>query len=194
MTRSRRLPAAPPNVRPSLSVPVWDRAVRALHWALVAAVALAALSTVAIFGAHRPAGYAALAIVALRALWGGCGGRYARFAQCVRGPVSTGRYLRRVLRRCEPRHLGHNPLGAWMAIALMLCVAALGLTGGLYTTDAFWGDAGVEALHRGLAWTLLALVLLHLGGVIYTSLRHRENLVTSMFSGTKRAPRGDDID
>jgi cytochrome b len=43
---------------------VWDGVVRLLHWALVASVALASLSTLMWFDAHRPAGYAAVAVVA----------------------------------------------------------------------------------------------------------------------------------
>ena len=175
------------------TLPVWDRAVRVLHWALVAAVALAAISTVLFVGAHRPAGYAALALVLVRVLWGLVGRGHARFAQFVRGPVATLRYAHRWLQRREPRHLGHNPLGAWMVLALMACVSGLALTGWLYTTDAFWGSEAVEVAHRALAWTLLALVALHIGGVIFTSLRHRENLVAAMLDGRKRAPAETDI-
>ena len=173
---------------------VWDRAVRALHWALVVSVALAALSTVVLFGAHRPAGYVALAVVVLRGAWGVFGGRYARLDEFVRGPRATLRYALAVLRRREPRFLGHNPLGGWMVVALMLCIAGLALTGWLYTTDAFWGDETVERLHRALAWALLGLVVAHVAGVIYTGVRHRENLVASMLSGRKRAPQSNDID
>ena len=75
----------------------------------------------------------------------------------------------------------------------MACVAGLALTGWLYTTDAFWGDETVEAVHLALAWGLLGLVVVHVAGVIFTSLRHRENLVASMVHGDKRAPEGDDI-
>jgi len=172
---------------------VWDRAVRALHWVLVGAVALSALGLVALFGVHQPAGYVALAAVVLRIVWGVRGSHYARFAQFVRGPRAAWRYARAVAAHSEPRHLGHNPLGAWMVLALMACVAGLALTGWLYTTDAYWGDETVEAVHLALAWGLLGLVVVHVAGVIFTSLRHRENLVASMVHGDKRAPEGDDI-
>ena len=165
---------------------VWDPLVRVLHWSLVAMLLLSWLGTFAIAGTHQPAGYVALALVLLRLVWGGVGSKYARFSQFVRGPRATWNYLMAVLRRREPRHIGHNPLGAWMILALLACVAGLGLTGWLYTTDAFWGDATVEALHVGLAWTLLGLVLLHIAGVFYTSRRQRESLLLAMFSGRKR--------
>ena len=84
-------------------------------------------------------------------------------------------------------------LGGWMVLALMLCVIGLGVSGWLYTTDAFWGDESVEQVHRALAWALLGLVAVHVAGVLFTGWRHRENLVASMLDGDKRAPEGDDI-
>ena len=178
-------------------MPVWDRVVRLAHWTLVASVALAWLSTIAALAAigrwHQPVGYLALAAVLLRALWGIAGpNRYARFAQFVRAPRATWAYARDLLAHREPRYLGHNPLGAWMIVALMACVIGLALTGWLYTTDRFWGDETVETVHEVLAWTLLALAALHIAGVAYTSFRQRENLVRAMFDGTKAAPRGRD--
>ena len=172
------------------TVPVWDRVIRTLHWALVVSVALAGVSLIDSLGVaalHRPAGYAALAIVALRVLWGVAGSANARFTQFVRGPRPTLHYLRLLIARREPHLLGHNPLGAWMVLALLLCVAGLGLTGWLYTTDWFWGSERVEDLHRALAWALLGLIVLHVAGVIFTSVRQRENLIAAMFSGRKRA-------
>ena len=177
--------------------PVWDRLVRALHWTLVASVTLAWLSTIALLSAigfsHEAAGYVALAAVLLRIFWGFGPSPHARFAQFVRGPRATLSYTRAVAARREPRYLGHNPLGAWMVLALMACVIGLALTGWLYTTDRFFGDETVDAVHQILAWTLLALIGLHVFGVIFTSLRHRENLVRAMFDGKKAAPRSTDI-
>jgi cytochrome b len=180
-----------------LTVPVWDRLVRALHWTLVASVTLGWLSTIALLSVigftHQPAGYVALAVVLVRIAWGLGPNRYARFVQFVRGPRATLAYTRAVAARREPRHLGHNPLGAWMVLALMGCVVGLALTGWLYTTDRFFGDETVDLIHQVLAWALLALIGMHLAGVIFTSLRHRENLVRAMFDGKKSAPREDDI-
>jgi len=84
--------------------------------------------------------------------------RRARFAGFVRGPRQTLGYARTVLRRREPRHLGHNPLGGWMVLALFAWIGALALTGWLYTTDRYWADETVEWLHELLAWSLIGLV------------------------------------
>ena len=175
------------------AVNVWDRAVRCLHWALVLAVAGAWITTERWVWAHQAVGYVALGVMLLRLLWGFSGSRYARFAQFVRGPRTTWRYLLQLRARREPRYIGHNPLGGWMVLALLLCVLALGLTGWLYTTDWFWGDALVDALHHELAWALLVLAVMHVVGVLFTSLRHHENLLRAMCSGVKRAPHEDDV-
>jgi cytochrome b len=172
---------------------VWDRPVRVLHWALVLAVAGSWLSTIWLGDWHQPAGYLALGLVLLRSAWGAAGGRHARFAQFVRSPLATAAYLRQLLQRREPRYLGHNPLGGWMVVALLGCVIGLGLTGWLYTTDRFWGDERMDHAHQTLAWSLLGLIVLHLSGVLFTSLRHRENLVRAMLDGAKRAPGPDDL-
>ena len=174
-------------------IAVWDRPVRLLHWVLAAAVLVAWLTTLVGFSAHQPAGWVALAAVVLRTGWGFAGSRYARFAQFVRAPRATLHYLRAALRAREPRFIGHNPLGGLMVLALLLVVAGLALTGWLYTTDWLWGDEQVEQWHRVLAWALLGLVALHVAGVLHASLRHRENLLRAMFSGTKNAAANDDV-
>jgi cytochrome b len=155
-------------------VRVWDRPVRLLHWLLVAAVAAAWLTTVRMLRWHEPVGYLAAAVVLARVLWGFAGTPHARFAGFVRGPAATGAYAALVLDGREPRYLGHNPLGGWMVLALLTGVAALGITGWLYSaTDMFWGEAWLERLHAWLGWSLLGLVALHVAGVAFTSRRHR---------------------
>ena len=183
-------PATPPLVAP---LAVWGAVVRLLHWTLAAAVATAWASSEHDAMLHEAAGWVALAATALRLLWGACGSRRARFSQFVRGPRGTWCYLRDVLRSRAPRHLNHNPLGAWMVVALLAAVIGTGATGWLFTTDRWWGDARVAALHEGLAWTLAVLAVLHVAGVVFTSLRHRENLPWAMLTGIKRAPSGDDV-
>lgn len=182
-------PTAAPAARP-----VWDVVVRGIHWALAVACCAAWVTTSAALRWHEPVGYAALALVGLRFVWGFVGSRHARFAQFVRGPRATFAYAARRARGAAPRYLGHNPLGAWMAVLLWACVALLGLTGWLYSTDTFWGEPWLDRTHAVLGWSLLALVALHVAGVVLTSWHHRENLVAAMFTGRKRAAQPLDVD
>lgn len=178
---------------------VWDLLVRLLHWSLVAAIVIAWLSTLHLgFGStHEPAGYVALAVVATRVLWGLLGRRpgaqYARFSQFVRPPAAVRHYAHLLRAHREPRYIGHNPLGGWMVLALLACIASIGITGWLQTTDRYWGSEVLEFIHHKLAWALLGMIALHVLGVIVTSLRHRENLVAAMFTGRKDPVQPHDI-
>lgn len=172
---------------------VWDVFVRAAHWTLVAAVGCAWLTRHGGGRWHEALGYVALGVVAARIVWGVVGPRYARFAQFVRTPSATLEYARRVVAHAEPRYLGHNPLGGWMIVALVAAVLAATVSGWLYTTDRFWGVEWVEEAHEHFSNGLLALVALHVAGVVFSSRRHGENLVRAMISGEKRAPGPDDV-
>ena len=172
---------------PQGMIPVWDLAVRVLHWSLVLSVAAAWLT---------PAQPGTLARVArlrdARDRRGADGlgiprGRgHARFAEFMRSPAATAAYARDCPGSDARSALGHNPLGGWMVVALLAMVALVGFTGWLYTTDRFWGIAWVERLHSTLSDVLFVFVALHILGVVFTSKRHRENLLASMLHGRKR--------
>jgi cytochrome b len=174
-------------------IKVWGPLVRIGHWTLALGIAAAWLTRHGAGAWHEWIGYGSLFLVALRVLHGLTGPRHARFAGFVRSPEATLGYAQLLSRGREPRYLGHNPLGGWMVIALLAMAALAGISGWLYTTDAWWGDARMESLHEGLAIALLVLVALHVTGVVVTSLRHRENLVAAMFHGRKRPASGDDV-
>jgi cytochrome b len=96
-------------------------------------------------------------------------------------------YLRDALRFRAPRHLGHNPAGGAMIVALLTALAGTAATGFMMTTDAWWGAQWVEDLHEALANATLVLVGLHVVGVLFASIAHGENLVRAMITGRKRA-------
>ena len=104
------------------SVRTWDLPVRVFHWALVLLV-ISQLVTASVGGNamqfHAFGGYAILALVLFRILWGFLGGTHARFRDFVRGPGPVGRYAKSLLRGSHPSHRGHNPLGGWSVLAML---------------------------------------------------------------------------
>jgi len=177
-----------------MTVRVWDPIVRIVHWALALAVVLGWATTAALLsGWHEAVGDGAFALVAVRVVWGVLGPRFARFAQFVRSPRATWAYAGDVVRGRARRHLGHNPLGAWMVLSLLACIAGLAATGWLYGTDEFWGDRTVERIHVALAWAIVVLSVVHVAGVVVTGVVYGENLVAAMLHGRKREPAADDV-
>ena len=168
------------------TVSVWDPFVRLFHWSLVAAIATAWLVEEGEL-VHRYAGYVAGGLVTARILWGFVGTKYARFSQFIRSPFAALRYLREEATGRGQRYIGHNPAGAAMIIALILLTLGTGFTGWLSTTEAYFGVDWVGEVHEVLANLMLASIILHVAGVIFSSLRHGENLVRAMITGRKRA-------
>ncbi|MBK7249824.1 MAG: cytochrome b/b6 domain-containing protein [Gammaproteobacteria bacterium] len=168
------------------SVRVWDPLVRVFHWSLVAAFAGAYALGDDGGAVHQALGYTVLGLIAFRLVWGLVGSRHARFADFVPSPRRLLAYLKDVMARREARHLGHNPAGAAMILMLLLTLTGTGITGWLQTTDAYWGSEAMEDVHEALANITLMLIGLHVAGVVFSSLRHRENLARAMFTGRKR--------
>lgn len=166
---------------------VWDLWVRIGHWLLVLSVTAAWFTRHGGGAWHEWLGYAALAIVAVRIVWGFVGSTHARFADFVYPPQAVIAYTRQLVRRREAHYLGHNPLGGYMVLALLVTVALTAISGWLYTTDRFWGIEWVGNTHERLSDLLLLLIALHVAGVVFTSAREGQNLVAAMIHGRKRA-------
>ncbi len=197
---------------------IWDPLIRVFHWSLVVAFVVAYLSAEQLSTVHEIAGYVVAGLIAFRLIWGFVGGKYARFSQFLRGPSQTIGYIGDVVRGKEHRYLGHNPAGAAMTVALLLTLAGTAFTGWLLEdgariatlpeqpqiispADADGGDAGhggrgseaVKEVHEVLANLMLLLIAAHVGGVVLSSFRHKENLARSMVTGDKRAADPADI-
>lgn len=172
---------------PALRVRVWDRFVRVFHWTLVLCFFGAWWSTESIGWVHKACGYATLALVAARVVWGFIGSGHARFASFVPTPRALAAYLRALVRGREPHSLGHNPAGAVMILFLLGAVAAIGVSGWMLTLDAFWGNGTVETVHVLAVDATLIAVAVHVAANVYESLRQRDNLIAAMVTGRKRA-------
>jgi cytochrome b len=72
-----------------------------------------------------------------------------------------------------------------MILALLGLVLSASFSGWLSETDRFFGVFWVEAIHAASANLLIGLVVLHVLGVVTSSLLHGENLIRAMFTGRK---------
>lgn len=183
------------------NIHVWDLPTRLFHWTLVALMIAQWLTAEASSAMdwHVWGGYAVLALVLFRLIWGFAGSDTARFSNFVRGPGAALAYVQAMRRGENPHHLGHNPLGAWSIIVMLLLLLIQAGTG-LFANDDImiegplyaWVSKGTSdwltTIHK-LNFNLLLLVIaVHLSAVLFYLLVKRENLVHPMLSGFKRLP------
>jgi cytochrome b len=191
----------PPNTT-MIPAHVWDIFVRCFHWSLVSLFTFSIVS--AKLGGnwiewHVKSGYAILALVLFRIVWGFVGGEYARFGSFLAGPVRGIRFALGLLKKQTQHVVGHNPVGGWMVIVLLLLLAlqaSLGLisndeiatTGPLarYVSD----ETSISAMswHRRIGDALLILVGIHIVAVLFHVFVKKEGLIRAMFSGKKELP------
>lgn len=185
-------------------VKVWDLPVRLFHWLLVLLFAFMIFSG-KVKGDwmewHMRAGYAILALVIFRILWGFAGSSYARFSSFIAGPAACIDFAKKLLSRAPAHSTGHNPLGGWMVLALLLGLLFQVGTG-LFANDDILIEGPLAALvtkvtsDRLTSWhywnvnLLLLLTALHVLAVLYHVVFMKENLISAMFTGVKRIPFG----
>ncbi len=191
---------APAELGRDQKLRVWDVPTRLFHWCVVSLVVVAWLFvgddgwklTV-----HTVAGYCLLVAIVFRLGWGVIGSTHARFADFVRPWSVVREYTRQLARRAPPSYIGHNPLGGWSVVVLLVALAAI-VGSGLFSGDKGGEPLGTLAhlvsvdiarvakdVHES-TWSILQLlILVHLGGVFTHWALKGENLVRSMVTGDK---------
>lgn len=183
-------------------IKVWDAATRLFHWGLVIGVVICWFTgddKGLAYRVHTLAGYVVLCLVLFRVLWGFVGNERARFGDFVAGWRTVRGYVAGLVRLRPPRYVGHNPLGGWMVILLLVMLLAI-LATGLLGASGIKGSLleglltraqahRFEGIHEALANLLYFLVAIHVVGVLVDMLLTRENLIRAMFDGSK--PKGD---
>ena len=178
-------------------VRVWDLPTRLFHWSLV--VGVIGLTISGLIGGnamvwHFRFGYAVLSLLLFRVVWGLVGGRWSRFGAFIYAPISVINYLKG---RGKPEHsVGHSPIGAASVFAVLGILLAQAGTGLLSDDEIaasgpltrFVSNATVNLAtnyHKNIGkWVLLALVVLHIGAIVFYTWR-KHNLVKAMLNGDK---------
>lgn len=165
---------------------VWDWPTRIGHWMLASAFAVAWFSGDSeewrLY--HVAAGYVMAAVLLFRIFWGLAGTRYALFSSFLFSPGQVVAYLAGLFKGKSAHWVGHNPAGSYAIYLLILL--GLGVTASGLAVYYEVGGKWLEDAHDMLSDAMLAVVGIHVAGVVVSSLLHRENLVRSMVVGYKQ--------
>ena len=185
-------------------IKIWDVPTRLFHWTLLIACTIAWLTatrfnTISTMRWHLLAGYVTLALLLFRLLWGIWGSRNNHFVYLWQEAANIPGYLPTLFQRHSHYRIGHNPLGSLAVMLLLLAVASVTVTG-LFTNDAVstagpWAhwvsDASSETLsswHAESFDILAALVVLHVGAILFYRFFKYDDLLSPMITGDKPLP------
>ncbi|MEZ5729746.1 MAG: cytochrome b/b6 domain-containing protein [Burkholderiaceae bacterium] len=179
---------------------VWDLPTRLFHWCL-ALLVVAAFVTINVGGNwvqwHFRCGYAILALLLFRLIWGVVGGRHSRFASFVVGPRAVLSYLREPAD--VPHAPGHNPLGALSVLAI-LSALTIQIVLGLFANDDIASEGPLAVLvsketsdlltsaHHAWKVAVIALIALHVSAIVFYRVARKRNLVAPMIAGDADSP------
>ena len=178
-------------------VRIWDLPTRLFHWAIVLLIpALWWTHEIERLDLHILLGQIMLGLILFRLIWGVIGSSTARFAGFLRGPGTVLLYVR----GRAAAWFGHNPLGGWSALAMLLLLAVeTGL--GLFVSDEDGLNCGplshlidydsariLAHRHETLFYILLGFIALHVLAIFYYLLVKRDNLIAPMVTGTRPTP------
>lgn len=178
---------------------VWDWPVRLCHWSIVLLVSAQWITIEFMDDAiewHAWFGYVLLGIIVFRIIWGFIGTRYAKFGEFIASPKTCYQYLRDSAQGSAKVYTGHNPLGGWMALLLLLLILAQAITGLFMTDDIFFSAPYYDAIDSDLqslmstihhqAFTALQIaILLHvLAALVYVVFK-KQPLIRALLTGKK---------
>lgn len=185
--------------RPSRRILVWDLPTRLFHWLLVVLVIISFVTGNIGGNAmryHEWSGVTILVLLVFRLVWGVAGSRESRFVTFIRGPAAVVRYAATVVRRDSAPFLGHNPLGGWSIIAMLLALLVQSVTGMFANDDIItegplfdWVGKSTSdwltRIHKLNEEVIILLVSVHVLAVLFYLLYKRENLIKPMITGRK---------
>lgn len=178
---------------------IWSLPTRIFH-ALLAFLILVAFLTDDddLLDYHATVGYGIFILLVFRVVWGYLGPQYSKFEDFPLGMGNIKNYLYNFF-KSDQEYIGHNPPASYVMIAILLVVFLIILTGALtfgieegkgvfsFLNSSFFKKVNFfEDLHEILANTLLALIGVHITGVIVDKIFHsKHKTLNSIFTGYK---------
>ncbi len=186
---------------------VWPVCIRTFHW-LYALSFFLAFFTVwfeNLLHYHVAFGMVFLLLAFFRLVWGFIGPLYSNFHCFDFKGDHLLNYILHLFGQKE-KTPGHNPASSWGAITMLVFGFLLGLSGLLLygiqegrgpaaflNLDYYYEMDDLFVAHFWLAYATLAVVIVHIGGVVFEHLYHHTGIIWSMFTGYKYQTDGIDV-
>ena len=180
-------------------IKVWDLPTRIFHWGMI--LLLVSLWWTADIGEmdwHQVLAYTLMILIIFRLIWGVIGSDTSRFSHFIKHPKTVLSYMKQTKHQGVYLSVGHNPLGGYMVIALIVLVSAQ-LMSGLFTSDDIFTEGPLYSLvsneigslmtwlHKKVFYVMLGLAGIHVLAVIYHGIKG-DKLIVAMITGYKQVP------
>jgi len=154
----------------------WDAAVMVSHW-LLAFCFLGAILTQdseKFRLVHVTMGYTMFGLVAFRLIWGFIGGKYTRFNAIYPRVKKVFGYLKSLFTSEPQTFVGFHAIGFLAAYLLLVVILLVTFSGYLVFEEI--GPDLFEDLHETLGNLLIAIVSIHIGGVVINALLQKAKI------------------
>ncbi|WNC72879.1 cytochrome b/b6 domain-containing protein [Thalassotalea psychrophila] len=178
----------------SLNTRVWDNFTRVYHFSqLILLILLWYTGENAEFEWHFICGFTLAGLWITRLIWGFIGSDTSKFSHFIRTPFDVLKAWKS--NSISQPHNGHNPVGGYMVMLLLLCLG-LQLFTGLFASDDVFTEGplymmvsepfteSMDSLHHQTFDVLLVLIGLHaLAGILH--MFRGDNVIAAIITGKK---------
>ncbi len=178
---------------------IWTLPTRLFHWLLAVSFGVAYLlgGDEEYLSLHAALGSLIGGLILFRIIQGFSGPKYARFLDFPVSPASVREFILS-MKRSKAEHPGHNPLASIIMLCILIAALASAMSGMLILASGETGMFGIRIrtgfdpdslgeLHEIVANTFLALVGIHLTGILIDTIFHPSNgTILSIFTGYKK--------
>lgn len=198
-------------------IKVWDIQTRIFHWSLVLFLLCTVVTAdiLSFFGIdlvnkdrwltfHICTGIAVVILLLFRIFWGLIGPHYSRFSSLHLSLAKLSSYFKAVIKNEKTNYTGHNPAASWSALGIITLGMLAALTGAVvfgidegrgifrFLYIDFYAYANqLKLLHLILSYLLLGVIFGHVCGVLNETIRHKNGIISAMFTGTKLSDETD---
>lgn len=171
---------------------IWDLPTRLYHWLQAILFLILVISGFSGIGVHSYLGILLFTLLLWRVVWGWVGSETSRFKQFISTPKTVMNYL---LGK-HPSTVGHNPLGGWMVLIMIVTLLLQCFTGLIIAglLDEFpllnlaFNESYIDLctlLHEITVRLLLLLTVIHVVAILFYKFREKP-LVWAMVTGIKK--------